>query len=506
MSEPGSYPYDAGLHAGGYTTKSWTVRQLAGLADSRSTNERFRFLLEAGETGLSLAFDLPTQLGLDPDEPEAAGEVGAAGVSVATVDDLAEVFAGIALDRVSVSFTINATAPILLAMWIVVAEEGGLDPAALRGTVQNEMLKEFLARKATVFDVDLSFRYSLDVIEYCVQRLPRVNPVSISGGHAREAGAPRALEIACAVADAEAYLAGMLERGFGVDEVAPRFSFILGSHMEVLAEAAKFRTARRLYATRMRERWDARDPRSLKMRIQVNTFGSALAYQEPLNNVVRATVQAMAAVLGGVQSLHVCSFDEAHHLPGPLGARIALRTQQILAEETDLARYPDPLGGSRVLAALAAEQESAASRWLDLIDEHGGMLACVRSGWLEGEIGEAALTAALPTVGVRRPLASETEALVLSRERPESPANRSRAVRRVPCTAELEAVARSAREVRNVVPALVEAARARATLGEMTRALRSGHSSSEHSADEHSANQHSADAPRTDPAAEGVQP
>jgi methylmalonyl-CoA mutase N-terminal domain/subunit len=474
MNEPGSYPYDAGLHPGGYTTRRWTVRQLAGLADGASTNERFRFLLEAGETGLSLAFDLPTQHGLDPDAPAAAGEVGAAGVSIATADDLAAVFDGIGLDRVSVSFTINATAPILLAMWVVAAEESGVDPAALRGTLQNEMLKEFLARKATVFGVDLSFRYSLDVIEYCLNRLPGVNPVSISGAHAREAGATRALEIACAVADAETYLAGMIGRGYSVDEVAPRFSFIFGSHMELLAEAAKFRTARALYATRMRERWGARDPRSHKMRIQVNTFGSALAYQEPLNNVARATVQAIAAVLGGAQSLHVCSFDEAHHLPGPLGARIALRTQQILAEETDLARYPDPLGGSLVVEELVREQTREAVAWLDRIEARGGMLACLRSGWLEDEIGEAALSAALPTVGVRRPVDSQEEARLLAAERTRPRPQHTRTVQRAPCADRLETLEQCAREGRNVVPALIEAARARATLGQLTEALRAG--------------------------------
>jgi len=474
MAEPGSYPYDAGLHEGGYTTRLWTIRQLAGLADGRSTNERFRWLLDAGETGLSLAFDLPTQLGLDPDEPAALGEVGAAGVCIVTVDDLAEVFAGIALDQVSVSFTINATAPVVLAMWIVVAQESGVDPAALRGTLQNEMLKEFLARKATVFDVDLSFRYSLDVIEHCLRHLPRVNPVSISGGHAREAGATRAMEIAFAVADAEAYLAGMTERGFGVDEVAPRFSFILGAHMELLAEAAKFRTARRLYATRMRERWKATNPRSLKMRIQVNTFGSALAHQEPLNNVARATIQAIAAVLGGVQSLHVCSFDEAYQLPGPLGARIALRTQQILAEETDLARYPDPLAGAQVIDSLSADQEREAASWLDRIDARGGMLACLRSGWLEDEITEAALTAPLPVVGVRAPVPSVNEALVVAGEHQPSRRHQAKPVDRSRCQAELDRVALDARAGRNVIPALIDAARARATLGQMTRALRAG--------------------------------
>jgi methylmalonyl-CoA mutase N-terminal domain/subunit len=470
MTKAGEFPFDGGLHEGGYLTRRWTIRQLAGLASGLSTNERFHYLLDAGETGLSLAFDLPTQLGLDPDDPRARGEVGNTGVSVATVDDLADVFRGIPLDKVSVSFTINATAPIILAMWIVVAEEAGVDPAALRGTVQNEMLKEELARKAVVFDLDTGFRYSLDVIEYCLRELPKVNPVSISGGHAREAGASRAMEVAFAVANAETYLQGMIDRGYAVDDVAPSFSFIFGSHTQLIAEAVKFRVARRLYATRMKHLWKAENPRSLKMRVQVNTFGSALAQQEPLNNIVRATVQAIAAVLGGVQSLHVCSFDEAHCTPGELGARIALRTQQILAEETDLAQLIDPLGGSRVVESLADELEAEAQRWLERIAEHGGMLAALRSGWLENEVTDNAMHAPLPVVGVADENRSEHERRLVADQLGDRRVV-SRTVHRRSLDTQLDAVREAAEHGDNIIPSLVEAARCRATVGQLTQAL-----------------------------------
>ncbi len=470
---PGEFPYEAGLHPTGYTTRRWTMRQLAGLGEASSTNERFRYLLGMGETGLSLAFDLPTQLGMDPDTPGAENEVGQVGVSIATVEDLAAVFAGIPLDKVSVSFTINATAPILLAMWIVVAEESGVDPAKLRGTLQNEILKEFLARKAFIYDVDTSFRYSLDLIEYCVRTLPHVNPISISGGHVREAGCSRALEVACAIADADEYLRGLTARGLPVDEVAPSFSFIFGTHMELLAEASKFRVARRMYAKRMRSRWGATQRRSTQMRIQVNTFGSALAYQEPLNNVARSTIQALAAVLGGIQSLHVCSFDEAHQTPGSLGARIALRVQQILAEETDLCRYKDPLGGSLAIEQICDELEGEVGRWLARIDEGGGMLQAIRDGWLEGEVENIAYGDPGPRVGVHDTIASANEDELLRRERKSAKATtRLRAVERRPCTAELARVREDALAGRNVMPALVEAVRARATVGQLTEALR----------------------------------
>jgi methylmalonyl-CoA mutase N-terminal domain/subunit len=469
--EPGQYPYDAGLHPGGYSTKKWTMRQLAGMHTATSTNERFHYLLGLGETGLSLAFDLPTQLGLDPDDPQAFGEVGRTGVSISTVDDLAAVFAGIPLDKVSVSFTINATAPMLLAMWLVVAEESGVDVASLRGTLQNEMLKEFLARKAYVYDLDTSVRYTLDVIEYCTRALPGVNPISISGGHVREAGASRSLEVACALANVDEYLAGLVARGLSVDDVARRFSFIFGTHMELIAEAVKFRVARRAYAERMRERWGATDPRAMKMRIQVNTFGSALTYQEPLNNVARTTIQAIAAVLGGVQSLHVCSFDEAHQTPGPLGARIALRTQQILAHETDLARYVDPLGGSRVVEALASEVAAQVEEWLRRIGERGGMAACIRSGWLEREVEELAYADSGPVVGVGDALRSDSEQRLLDAERHASDDAQSRVVRRGECADELARLRADVAAQRNVLPALIAAVRARASIGQLRAAM-----------------------------------
>ncbi|WFE54847.1 methylmalonyl-CoA mutase family protein [Micromonospora sp. WMMD1155] len=471
MGKPGDYPFDAGIHPTGYTTKLWTMRQLAGLRSAESTNTRFKYLREMGETGLSLAFDLPTQLGLDPDDPLADGEVGRTGVSIVTVDDLAGVFADIPLDQVSVSMTINATAPMLLAMWAVVAEESGVEPKALRGTLQNEMLKEFLARKAYIFDLDTSMRYSLDVMEYCIRNLPGINPVSISGGHAREAGASRSLEIACGIADAEEFLAGLLSRGLNPDEIARTFSFIFGTHMEVLAEAAKFRVARSIYAQRLRTRWGVTEQRALKMRIQVNTFGSALAHQEPLNNVVRSTLQAVAAVLGGVQSLHICGFDEAYQTPGELAARIAMRTHQILAEETDLARHVDPLGGSDVIESIVAELTDEVEDWLRRIEERGGMVACVRSGWLESEIEDLAFRTPGPTVGVSNTIRTVTEDVLVRNERHEPSEPMRRVVPRAKADAELGRLHADAAAGRNIMPALIEAARARATIGQMRAAL-----------------------------------
>ncbi|MEW2614584.1 methylmalonyl-CoA mutase family protein [Streptomyces sp. NPDC047880] len=475
MTRPGEFPYEAGIHPKGYTSRPWTIRQLAGLGDGLDTNKRFRYLLDRGETGLSLAFDLPTQLGLDPDDPAAVGEVGRAGVSVATVDDLAAVFDGIPLDQVSVSFTINATAPMILALWIVVAEESGVDPTLLRGTLQNEMLKEHAARKAFVFDLDDSFRFSLDVIEYCVRHLPKVNPVSISGGHAREAGASRAMEVALGIADAETYLQGMLERGFTVDEVAPRLSFIFGTHMEVLAEAAKFRVLRRMYATRMVDLFGATEEKSTRMRIQVNTFGSALAASEPLNNIARTTVQAMAAVLGGVQSLHVCGFDEAAQTPGQLSARVALRVQQILLKETDLARHIDPLGGSDAIAHISDEIEAEAAGLLDDIAARGGLLNCLRSGWLEEQIDDMAYNGGGPTVGVVDAEESEEEDWLTERQlRSGVVPGRRRPFRRGTCEAELRALTHDVAAGRNVMDSVIAAARARASIGQMQRALAEG--------------------------------
>jgi len=448
------------------------MRQLAGLRSAAATNERFKYLLGLGETGLSLAFDLPTQHGLDPGDPAALGEVGRTGVSISTVDDLAAVFEGIPLDKVTVSFTINATAPMVLAMWIVVAEESGVDPAILRGTLQNEILKEFLARKAYIYDIDNSLRYTLDVIEYCSHELPGVNPISISGGHVREAGASRSLEVACALANTDEYLSGLVGRGLDVDEVATRFSFIFGTHVQIIGEAVKFRVARRLYAERMRDRWGATAPKAMKMRIQNNTFGSALTHQEPLNNIIRATLQAVAAVLGGVQSLHVCSFDEAHQTPGELGARIALRTQQILAEETDLAHYADPLGGSAVVESIERDLITEVESWLARIEERGGMLECIRSGWLIGEIEALAYDDRGSHVGVHDPLRSESEESLLAAERhPPYEAAPVGEERPVGGTAELARLRDDARAHRNVMPALIAAAQSRATIGQMRSAM-----------------------------------
>lgn len=468
----GEFPYTAGIHPSGYATRLWTMRQLAGLADSASTNERFRYLLELGETGLSLACDLPTQMGLDPDDPAALGEVGRVGVSICDVDDVTAIFEGIPLEDVSVALTCNATAPMLLAMWIVVAEESGVDPQKLRGTIQNEMLKEFLARNTYIFNLDRSFQFSLDVIEHCLNHLPQVRPISISGGHAREAGASRELEVACAISDAEEYLRGARGRGLDPTVVARSFSFIFGTTVEVLSEAAKLRAARRLYAQRIADRWQIDDPRAQKMRIQVNTFGSALTQQEPLNNIARVTLQAVAAVLGGVQSLHTCGFDEAHRTPSQLAARVALRTQQIIAHETDLAREADPLGGSPVFERLTDEVEAGAQEWLEQIEDRGGMLACLHSGWLEGEVEYLAYGDKLVRVGVKDPSHSAGEDAAFKDGASATKAAMPREVKRRPDLPELDRLTEIVRDGGNVIPPLIEAARARATISQMTAAMK----------------------------------
>ena len=476
QATPGTFPYEAGIRPEGYTRRPWTMRQFAGLGSGAETNRRFRYLLREGETGLSVAFDLPTQMGLDRDDERARPYAGGMGVSVSVVDDLAEVFRDIPLDQVSVSFTINATAPVILAMWMVVAEEQGLDPTVLRGTLQNEMLKEFLARKAYIFDLDTSFRYSLDTIEYCVRHLPGVFPVSLSGGHAREAGADLPLEVACALSDARAYIRALRDRGLEVDAFGPRLSFLFGSHMDILAEAAKYRVARRLYARMMAEEFGSTSERSQKMRIFTVTFGSALSPHEPLNNIARATLQCLASVLGGVQSIHVASFDEAWRTPSELSARTALRVQQIIAEETDVTRYPDPLGGSRVIEELADRIEADVRRWMDAIEERGGMLGALRSGWIERQIEELAWRTPGPSVGAGSDLTEAERALLRPDEgTPREPAETGPPPRRGRCpAATLEAVAAAAEEHRNIIPPLVAAARERATLGEMCRALARG--------------------------------
>jgi methylmalonyl-CoA mutase N-terminal domain/subunit len=371
-----------------YRSRLWTMRQYAGFGSAPETNKRYRFLLEQGQTGLSVAFDLPTQMGYDPDAPLAHGEVGKVGVSIASLEDMEDLFHGIPLDRVSTSMTINATAAILLALYIAVARRQGVSSAALAGTVQNDILKEYIARGTYIFPPRPSMRLITDLFAYCGREAPRWNTISISGYHMREAGSTAVQEVAFTLANAIAYVEAARSAGLAVDDFAPQLSFFFNAHNDLLEEVAKFRAARTLWARLMRDRFGARDPRSLMLRFHAQTAGSMLTAQQPENNIVRVTVQAMAAVLGGCQSLHTNSMDEALSLPTERAVRIALRTQQILAHESGVRTTVDPLGGSLAVERLTRDIEEAAAAYIARIDDLGGAVAAIP--FMQGEIHDAA--------------------------------------------------------------------------------------------------------------------
>jgi methylmalonyl-CoA mutase N-terminal domain/subunit len=393
LGAPGAYPFTRGIHAGGYRSRPWTMRQYAGFGSATETNRRFRYLLEHGQTGLSVAFDLPTQMGYDSDDPLAAGEVGRVGVPIDSVADMELLFEGIRLDQVSTSMTINATAAILLALYEVVARRQGADPTVLRGTVQNDILKEYIARGTYIYPPEPSMRLVTDLFAYCRAELPAWNTISISGYHMREAGATAAQEVAFTIANAIAYADAARAAGLDFDAFAPRLSFFFAAHNDLLEEVAKFRVARRVWAKVARDRFGAKDPRSMAMRFHVQTGGSTLTAQQPAVNAVRTTVQALAAVLGGAQSLHTNAMDEALGLPTPATARLALRTQQVLHSESGLTATVDPLGGSYYLESLTDALEGLIDAELARIDELGGTLAALERGHQQDEIGEAAYQA-----------------------------------------------------------------------------------------------------------------
>ena len=390
LGEPGEFPFTRGVYPNMYRGRLWTMRQYSGYATARETNRRFRYLLEQGQTGLSVAFDLPTQIGYDSDHPMADGEVGRTGVAIDSLADMEVLFEGIPLDRVSTSMTINSTAAVLLAMVLVLAERRGLEPAGLSGTIQNDILKEYIARGTYIFPPQPSLRLITDIFTYCRQHLPRWNTISISGYHIREAGATAVQEVAFTLANGIAYVQAALDAGLQVDDFAPRLSFFFNAHNEFLEEVAKFRAARRLWAAIMKERFGARDPASMRLRFHTQTAGCTLTAQQPENNIVRVTLQALAAVLGGTQSLHTNSYDEVLALPSEEAATIALRTQQILAEETGVTSTIDPLAGSYYLEALTDRMEAEATRYIDEIEKMGGMVAAIESGYPQREIAEAA--------------------------------------------------------------------------------------------------------------------
>ncbi|HFB68316.1 MAG TPA: methylmalonyl-CoA mutase, partial [Calditrichae bacterium] len=390
LNFPGEFPYTRGIHYNMYRGKLWTMRQFAGFGTPEDTNKRFKYLLENGQTGLSVAFDLPTLMGRDPDDPLSEGEVGKCGVSIASLRDMETLFDGIPLDEVSTSMTINAPAAMLLAFYLAVAEKRGIPFSKLRGTIQNDILKEYIAQKEWVYPPEPSIRIIVDMIEYCTDHVPQWNTISISGYHIREAGSTAVQELAFTLADGFTYIEAALERGLDIDRFAPRLSFFFNSHNDFFEEIAKFRAARRIYAKRMRYKYGAKDPRSWKLRFHTQTAGCTLTAQQPENNIVRVAYQALAAVLGGTQSLHTNSMDETLALPSEKAVKIALRTQQILAYETGVPYTIDPLGGSYYVEQLTNKMEEQAEEYFRKIEQLGGVVAGIQMGYFQNEIAKAA--------------------------------------------------------------------------------------------------------------------
>ena len=483
---PGEPPYTRGVYPTMYRGRLWTMRQYAGYASAEETNRRFRYLLDQGQTGLSVAFDLPTQIGYDADHPLAAGEVGRVGVAVSSLRDMEALFEDIPLDRVSTSMTINAPAAVLLAMYIAVARKQGVDPARLRGTVQNDILKEYAARGTYIFPPRPSMRLITDLFQYCQAEVPRWNTISISGYHIREAGATAVQEAAFTLANGLAYVQAAVDAGLDVDQFGRRLSFFFNAHNDFLEEIAKFRAARRLWSDLMVERFGASHPEARKLRFHTQTAGSTLTAQQPHNNIVRVTVQALAAVLGGTQSLHTNSMDEALGLPTESAVQIALRTQQILAHESGAANTVDPAGGSYLIEELTDEIEDRVRTYLEEIDRRGGALKAVEQGYIQAEIQDSAYRQQRELekqeriqVGVNAYQMEEELELELLEVDPALEAAqvqrliRLREERDSTRTAEaLEALAQAAQGTENVMPRLLDCVESEATLGEITDVLR----------------------------------
>jgi len=489
---PGYFPYTRGIHLTGYRGKQWTIRQFAGFAGVEDTNARFRHLLEQGQHGLSVAFDMPTLMGLDSDDPMALGEVGHCGVAVDSADDMALLFDQIPLGEVSVSMTINGPAQVLFAFLLVAAEEQGVDWKDLRGTLQNDILKEYIAQKEWIYPPEPHLRLITDMMEFCISEVPQWNTISVSGYHIREAGANAHQELAFTLADGFAYVEAATRRGMAVDEFAPRLSFFFDAHIDFFEEIAKFRAARRIWARWMRDRYEAQDERSLKLRFHTQTAGVSLTAQQPDNNVVRTAVEALAAVLGGTQSLHTNALDEVYALPTERAAEIALRTQQVIAEETGVGDVIDPLGGSWFVEEMTDRMEAKVEEILQHVDRMGkgsmldGVLAGIEEGWFQGAIADSAyeFEKALGSgerviVGVNKYAAEDEEQLDILRisgEVEQGQRRRVAAVRKARDEERLEkalgALTEAARGDANLMPLIVEAARARGTEGEISNAMK----------------------------------
>ena len=484
---PGQYPFTRGVHANMYRGRLWTMRQFAGFGTPEDTNKRFKFLLENGQTGLSVAFDLPTLMGRDADDPWSEGEVGVCGVSVSSLKDMEILFDGIPLDQVSTSMTINSPAIILLAFYIAVAEKQGVSPDKLRGTIQNDILKEYIAQKEYIFPPSPSMRIIVDMIEYCTNEMPQWNTISISGYHIREAGSTALQELAFTLADGFAYIEAALERGLDIDAFAPRLSFFFNSHNDFFEEIAKFRAARRIYAKRMRNKYGAKKERSWMLRFHTQTAGCTLTAQQPENNIVRVAYQALAAVLGGTQSLHTNSMDETLALPSEKAVKIALRTQQILAYETGVPHTIDPWAGSYFMEDLTNKMEKGAEEYFQKIDELGGVIPAIEKGFFQKEIAQAAYRYQVEIENKDRIIVGVNEfqdkdekidipLLQVSPEVEKQQKERLQVLKRERDNNKVQSLLKelkqAAIENRNLVPVIVEAAKAYATVGEMVNTLK----------------------------------
>ena len=480
--QPGKFPFTRGIHATMYRGKLWTMRQYAGFGDARETNKRYRYLLNHGQTGLSMAFDLPTQIGYDSDDQTALGEVGRVGVAISSLADMEQVFAGIPLDKVSTSMTINATAGIMLALYLVVADKQGVPWSKVSGTVQNDILKEYIARGTYIFPPGPSLRLIADIVEFCVKEVPGWNTISVGGYHMREAGCTAAQEIAFTLADGITYVQTCVERGLNVDTFAPRIAFFFNCHMNFFEEVAKFRAARRLWAGIMRDRFGAKNKRSMMLRFHTQTAGSSLTAQQPDNNVVRTTLEALAAVLGGTQSLHTNAKDEALALPSEESALLALRTQQIIAHESGVTREPDPLGGSSYVEKLTDDLERQAREYLSKIDNMGGMLKAIESGHVYKEIYRAAYEHQKAVdkkekiiVGVNEFVSGKKPKLKTQQIDSKLEPRRRRelaALRKKRGSADLSRLEKAARSKDNLMPLIIDCVRHYVTVGEICKVLR----------------------------------
>ena len=486
LGYPGEFPFTRGVYPSMYRGRLWTMRQFAGFGSAAETNERFRFLLDHGQTGLSTAFDMPTLMGLDSDHPRSLGEVGREGVAVDSVEDLRALFAGIPLGEVSTSMTINSPAAILLAFYLCVGEEQGVPRSALRGTIQTDILKEYIAQKEYIFPPEPSMRLVTDMVEFCTKEMPLWHPISISGYHIREAGSTAAQELAFTLQDGFTYIEWALERGLAIDEFAPRLSFFFNAHLDFFEEIAKYRAARRIWATVLRDRYDAKDERSLLMRFHTQTAGVSLTAQQPEVNIVRTAIEALAAVLGGTQSLHTNSYDEALALPTEAAVRIALRTQQVIAHEIGVVNAIDPLGGSYHVEHLTNELEAQAYAYFEQIEERGGMIEAIKQDFPQAEIAEASFRYQSEVearqrliVGVNAHTIEVEEPITLHRIDPRLETEQIERVRGLRASRDTATADRCLTELRdaargtaNLMPVIVRAAQADVTMGEMCDVLR----------------------------------